>query len=62
MCSSIHYEPSDSDTVTLGIQKLGLGVALSIILIIIICCCCCCVISYKDDIINNIKKEKFFKI
>ncbi|KAG4090811.1 hypothetical protein H8356DRAFT_1711710 [Neocallimastix lanati (nom. inval.)] len=38
MCYSINFEPSDSGSVMLGLQKLGLGVTLSIILITIICC------------------------
>jgi len=40
-CSDIHYEPSDVDVITVGLQKLYLEAGIFIILTIIICCCCC---------------------
>jgi len=63
-CSDIHYEPSDSDELTLGFIKFGLIIALLIISIVISCCCCCCFCEcYKTKKwIKNYFFLKFYNI
>jgi len=59
-CSSGHYEPSETNVVTLGIQKLYLGgIALVFILIIIIWLCCCYYLikRHKNNNINAENKK-----